>query len=56
MSIQNYIHYISNFIYFRSNYIQFISSFVLPRIDVLHQLVIDVPFQRHNSSLPSLDL
>ena len=56
MSIQNYIHYILNFIYFSSNYIQLISNFVLPGIYVLHQPAIDVPFQRRNSSSPSLDL
>ena len=52
----NYIHLISNFIYFSSNYIHLISNFVLLGIYVLHQLAVDVPFQRRNSSSPSLDL
>ena len=56
MSIQNHIQHISNFIYFSSNYIHLISNFVLPGIYVLHQLVVDVTFQRRNSSSPSLDL
>ena len=56
MSIQNHIQHILNFIYFSSNYIHLISNFVLPGIYVLHQLAVDVPFQRRNSSSPSLDL
>ena len=56
MSIQNHIQHILNFIYFSSNYIHLISNFVLPGIYVLHQLAVGVPFQRRNSSSPSLDL
>ena len=54
--LENHIQYISNFIYFSSNYIHLISNFVLPGIYVLHQLAVGVPFQRRNSSSPSLDL
>ena len=47
--------FISDFIRFISNDLHLISIYVLSGIYVPHRQVIDVPFQRRNSSSPYLD-